>query len=315
MPTAPASAEPMSFYEAPTTSGQVALDMHDIEGRMGPAASGQQSIEAASGGGGGGDQGGGGGFHPLAQELLASSLPPSATSVVSAFFKTRDTVLPATRGYVDIYAWIDGLRPFFDVETGEVWQRLKWSFHPRKGSMLLKQYDLYTPLTLAFTLAAVLLLGMKAAHAAARLDGQSTLIGTSLGAAFTLWLLPTLGVYTASHLLPGVPAHSRRLVPLACATGYALCGVLAPLALRLLVGSSLACWGATLSVGLASAATLGRTLAATLAADEVDLVVDRAASPYRSAAVVLGLLAGGVNVLGTLFLEWRYLQEVAPPAE
>ena len=258
-------------------------------------------------------------FQPLAHELLATTGLPStaATSVVSTLFRARET---ASRG-VNIYGWIDGLRPYFDVETEEVRQRIAWSFHPKRGSILLKQYDLYAPMMLTFTLAAVLVLGMKAAHASRRLSHESTLIGTALAAAFTLWLLPTFAVYVASNLLPHVPAHSRRLAPIGCATGYSIAGVLVPLALRLLLASSAACWLATFSIGIASSATLVGTVVALLAADGdvgeeqwSGASLDGVASSNRNAALTVGLMVGGLNVAGTLFLEWRYLEEADPVA-
>ena len=297
----------MAFYDS---SNQVSLDMTALEGttgKMGAEDTSQPPTGSHTNTS----------FQPLAHELLATTGLPSttATSVVSTLFRARD-VLPATRG-LNVHGWIDSLRPYFDVETEEVRQRIAWSFHPRRGSMLLKQYDLYAPLMLTFTLAAVLVLGMKAAHASSRLSHESTLIGTALAAAFTLWLLPTLGVYVASNLLPNVPARSRRLVPIGCATGYSLAGVLAPLALRLLLASSAACWLATFSVGVASSATLVGTVIALLAGEGDDgdeqwsgSTLDGVAS-NRNAALMVGLMAGGLNVAGTLFLEWRYLEEAA----
>ena len=61
----------------------------------------------------------------------------------------------------DLNSQIDFLRPYFDVETSEVRQRLLWAMHPRKGARLLAESDLYVPTLLAFTLAALLVAGMK----------------------------------------------------------------------------------------------------------------------------------------------------------
>jgi len=245
-------------------------------------------------------------------------LPPSAaTSVVEGLFKGAR----AQVSIIDPYSTIDRLRPYFDVETEEVIQRLLWSLHPRKGSMLLKQFDLYAPLMLVFTLAALLVMGMKAAHVSTRLGAESTLIGTALMVAFSMWALTTFGLYVGAHATPGVaPA---RLVSLGCATGYALAGVCAPLALRLILASAFACLIGTLTIGLASAATLALTVSSQAEGEAILPTTDALASLAsgtggngRKGLLVVGLLGGATNLLGTLYLSWQYFGEVveAPAA-
>ena len=76
-------------------------------------------------------------------------VPNNATGSMVATLLRGAREQAAARGTFDLYGQIDALRPYFDVETEEVRQRLFWSFHPKKGSMLLQQYDLYSPVRLA----------------------------------------------------------------------------------------------------------------------------------------------------------------------
>ena len=150
----------------------------------------------------------------------------------------------------DLNSQIDFLRPYFDVETSEVRQRLLWAMHPRKGARLLAESDLYVPTLLAFTLAALLVAGMKSQELKS-VGAEGTLIGTALGAAFSLWGLGSLLLYGVAYLLQLRP----RLAQVCGLTGYALCGVCVPLLLGLLPLRLF--YPALLLLGGASAASLG----------------------------------------------------------
>ena len=79
-----------------------------------------------------------------------------ATSMFSTMISGAREQAKARGVTGDVNSQIDFLRPYFDVETSEVQQRLLWAMHPRKGGRLLAESDLYAPTLLAFTLAALL---------------------------------------------------------------------------------------------------------------------------------------------------------------
>jgi len=257
------------------------------------------------------------------REPAAAAPPPSAlldslqgnatTAMLGSLLQgARDKA--SSGGLFDVYGRIDALRPYFDVETSEVRQRVGWSFHPRKGSMLLKQYDLYAPLLLAFTLAALLLMSMKAAHRAHSAD--STLIGTALGAAFTTWAASTTALALAAH---GVQS-GVRLPQLACAAGYALAGITGPVAVGAALPShSLAFLAAVATLGVSSSLTLAATVASLtprgggggeLEPEAEPLQLTSPSSWLRRSGAA-GLAAGGVNLCAAFWLRWRYLAPAA----
>eukprot|EP00966_Prymnesium_polylepis_P052026 1204885-Prymnesium_polylepis.1 len=290
-PPAPEPAVPeMEFYSA--ADGAVGINMDEIGGTIGG------TIGSPSGGASGGAVHRRGASSRLDDEALdqpmSTPAPPFGalpnnvtTSMVTTMLRgVRDQA--QARGMFDMYGQIDALRPYFDVETEEVRQRLFWSFHPKKGAMLLKQYDLYSPVMLVFTLAALVVMGQKGAHRGDTMAGESTLMGTSLGAAFTIWLLHTGFLYGAARALQA----PIRPVQLACASGYALAGVCAPLAVALLQ-SSVAFYLA--------AAVLGGCSAATLALSFKEL------AGGEPQAGLLGGAAGGLYVVCTLYLRGRWL--------
>ena len=184
---------PLDFFTPPTpvadTAGEVAIDMANL-GTIQSAPVGK--VVSAEG------------FaapEPTPAAAPAFGLPQNvATSMVTTMLRGAHEQASA-RGFFDFYSQIDGLRPYFDVETEEVRQRLLWSFHPMKGSMLIKQFDLYSPLMLAFTLAAVNVMGIKGArHADSVVEAESTTLGTSLFIAFMPWLCSTVLLYVAAQV-------------------------------------------------------------------------------------------------------------------
>jgi protein YIPF3 len=65
---------------------------------------------------------------------------------------------------LNIYAHIDYLRPYFDVEPKDVLNRLLNSFLPTKSNLDSLSNELYGPLMLIFTLSAILIYEMKLAN-------------------------------------------------------------------------------------------------------------------------------------------------------
>jgi len=116
-------------------------------------------------------------------------------------------------GLFNIYAHLDLIKPYFDVELSTVVRRLRASFVPRgffggsSGSLPStaadvagegSQVDLYGPTMLVFTLVAVLLLGMKLSHTTVH---EGTLVGSAFGVCFTYWLVLSLGMRFMAYLL------------------------------------------------------------------------------------------------------------------
>lgn len=269
-----ASAESgMDFYSAPATIDAEAGNA-DLSGRIAPA----------------------GGATSAAGEPSFNLPDNAATSMVTTLLRGSYEQASA-RGFFDLYGQIDALRPMFDVETDEVRQRLVWSFHPKKGGMLMKQYDLYCPLMLAFTLSALLVMGMKGAHP--HMAAESTLIGTAFAAAFTTWLLGAVAVYAVAQLTRA----RARPAQVGCAAGYALAGVCMPLTAALLP-SSAPFYLSLVLLGGASAASLARTVAAL-------------AEPADGMGHLVGVAPGLFFLAATLFLRWRYFMAAAadPPLE
>jgi len=213
-----------------------------------------------------------------------------ATSMFSTMISGAREQAKARGVTGDVNSQIDFLRPYFDVETSEVQQRLLWAMHPRKGGRLLAESDLYAPTLLAFTLAALLVAGMKSQELKS-VGAEGTLIGTALGTAFSLWGLGSLLLYGVAYLIQ----LRLRLAQVCCLTGYSLCGVCAPLLVCLMPpGLGSAFYPALILLGGAGAASLGGAFASLA---EVE-------SPRHM--LPLGALAAGSNLLSTAFLHWRY---------
>ncbi len=229
-------------------------------------------------------------LHSRPAAMTAANLLPEslANSMVSTMLSGAREQMSAQR---DVAARLDALRPYFDVETSEVRQRLLWSLQPSKGSQLLKQYDLYVPLMLTLTLGALLLSGMKeaAAHADVRASEGATIVGTALAAAFTYWL----GGSALLYVLSNATSIRVRIIQTLCLTGYNLAGVCAPLFVVLLFPSSTALFAvALLSVGGVSAATMGRSFASLTS------------NPQH--AVAVGFTSALMSLSCTCFFRWRF---------
>ncbi|KAJ8021350.1 Protein YIPF3 [Holothuria leucospilota] len=99
----------------------------------------------------------------------------------------------------DLYANIDILRPYFDVEPKQVISRLLFSFIPRKPSGTPQKVpaELYGPVMIVFTLVAILLMGMKDAGRTVR-DG--TLMGSAIGISFGYWLMASAIFFTVAYI-------------------------------------------------------------------------------------------------------------------
>ena len=265
----------LDFYNS-EAAASVAIDMGAIEsGQMQPSGSGRRDHDAADAG-------------AKADPTVGFGLPQNmATSMFTTMLSGAREQVRARGVTGDVHTQIDYLRPYFDVETSEVQQRLLWAFNPRKGERLLQEQDLYCPTLLVFTLAALLVAGMKSQERAS-VGAEGTLIGTALGSAFSFWAVSSLALYGAAYMLQ----LKLRLAQVCGLTGYALSGVCLPLLVGLSVPVAAAFYGALLTLGGCSAAALGRAFASV------------AESPAHT--LPLAALAAGINLTATAYLHWRY---------
>ncbi|KAK2568129.1 Protein YIPF3 [Acropora cervicornis] len=146
--------------------------------------------------------------------------------------KIRERMAQEVGGYVwqagkqsakrafDLYANIDILRPYFDVEPIEVRNRLLNSLIPRFPSTASPQTvvgELYGPLMLVFTLIAILLFSMKSSGHTVQ---EGTLMGTAVGVCFGYWIGGSAFFYSVSFVCN---THLTFLQILSL-SGYALFG-------------------------------------------------------------------------------------------
>ncbi|XP_058949169.2 protein YIPF3 [Pocillopora verrucosa] len=120
----------------------------------------------------------------------------------------------------DLYANIDILRPYFDVEPIEVRNRLLHSLIPKLPSTASPQTvvgELYGPLMLVFTLIAILLFSMKTSGHTVQ---EGTLMGTAFGVCFGYWL-GGAGMFYAVAFMSSTHLTFLQILSL---SGYALFG-------------------------------------------------------------------------------------------
>lgn len=99
----------------------------------------------------------------------------------------------------NLYANIDILRPYFDVEPIQVRNRLLESMIPVKMISFPQKIagELYGPLMLVFTMVAILLHGMKSSGT---VIVEGTLMGTAIGTCFGYWLGVSSFIYFVAYL-------------------------------------------------------------------------------------------------------------------
>ncbi|CAN2387517.1 Yip1 domain family [Pristimantis euphronides] len=98
-----------------------------------------------------------------------------------------------------LYANIDILRPYFDVEPAQVRSRLLESMIPVRMITFPQKVagELYGPLMLVFTMVAILLHGMKSSGT---VIVEGTLMGTAIGTCFGYWLGISSLIYFIAYL-------------------------------------------------------------------------------------------------------------------
>ncbi|XP_032809914.1 protein YIPF3 [Petromyzon marinus] len=124
----------------------------------------------------------------------------------------------ATKAFT-LYANIDILRPYFDVEPMQVRNRLLESLVPVRIVKFPQKIagELYGPLMLVFTMVAILLQGMKTSDTIIR---EGTLMGTAIGTCFGYWG----GVSSLLYFMAYVCNAQITMVQLLSLLGYGLFG-------------------------------------------------------------------------------------------
>ncbi|KAM9848112.1 protein YIPF3 [Aulostomus maculatus] len=124
----------------------------------------------------------------------------------------------ASRAF-NLYANIDILRPYFDVEPVQVRGRLLDSLIPVRMINFPQKVagELYGPLMLVFTLVAILLHGMKTSNTTIR---EGTLMGTAIGTCFGYWL----GVSSIIYFLAYLVNAQITMLQMLSLLGYSLFG-------------------------------------------------------------------------------------------
>ncbi|CAF3176682.1 unnamed protein product [Rotaria sp. Silwood2] len=134
---------------------------------------------------------------------------PTVGSIVWAAGRTR------AQQAINLYANLDYLRPYFDVEPREVIQRLIRSLIPRRLSQENIKPELYGPSMIVFTLAAILIYQMKLSSHSVQ-DG--TLIGTSFLVCFGYWIGSSFAISSFSFIFN----TQLSLMQVLSINGYAL---------------------------------------------------------------------------------------------
>ncbi|KAM9154393.1 protein YIPF3 isoform 1-T1 [Pangshura tecta] len=133
--------------------------------------------------------------------LLRAALQKECSSATVAHFSPQMWQAgkrQASKAF-SLYANIDILRPYFDVEPIQVRNRLLESMIPMKMINFPQKIagELYGPLMLVFTLVAILLHGMKTSDTIIR---EGTLMGTAIGTCFGYWLSVSSFIYFLAYL-------------------------------------------------------------------------------------------------------------------
>ncbi|XP_035681248.1 protein YIPF3-like isoform X1 [Branchiostoma floridae] len=117
----------------------------------------------------------------------------------------------------NLYANIDILRPYFDVEPRKVMKRLLHTFVPSRVISIPQKVasELYGPLMIVFTLIAVLLYNMKSSGHTVR---EGTLMGTAFFVCFGYWWGTSALLYFIAYICN---THIAAIQVLSL-TGYAL---------------------------------------------------------------------------------------------
>ncbi|CAF3372090.1 unnamed protein product [Rotaria socialis] len=218
---------------------------------------------------------------------------PQATSLESGMPSVGSIVWTAGRTRaqqaINLYANIDYLRPYFDVEPKEILHRLLHALTPRWPSPEENiKSELYGPSMIVFTLAAILIYQMKLASHSIE-DG--TLIGTSFLISFGYWIGSSFAISSVSF----VCNTHLNLIQILCLNGYALFSHCLVLFLATFIHTGhdhLLFYGLWCIVGGLAAMRM------------MFVIMARTINPrYR---VLLGLFVGAIHMFFLLYLHFAY---------
>merc|ERR1712137_1356706 len=176
------------------------------------------------------------------------------------------------QGFLNLYANIDLIRPYFDVEPIEVAFRLLFSLLPVRNPkdqaseeddfnldqpVSTRKPDLYGPLTLCFTLSSVLLVGLQATRpmAGTRVE-EGTILGTALFMCFCFLSVSAVIIYFLAFMF-NTTANFLQVLSFA---GYAQFGLCVALLLSFFISSSTYHWLVSITLGSLSALSLAAKL-------------------------------------------------------
>jgi len=196
-----------------------------------------------------------------------------------------------TGGYMDKYANVDVLQPYFDVEPADIRNRLMQSLRPRMTQSQVIPGDLYGPIMIVYTLAGILLVGMKSSNVSANNEG--TLMGKAFGVSFGYWF----GFSTFLYGLCFIFNTAIKATEILSTSGYGMFGFCIVLLADYIQPGQFDFYAAWMSVGLLACLKVGTVLRS------------RTADPKQ------GLLVGGaafaISWIYAYHLHWSY----APPQQ
>jgi len=175
-----------------------------------------------------------------------------ASQVAGNIFK--DTKKQA-QSFINFYAHIDWIRPYFDVVPTDVISRLSSSIVPgmKPEFEVEKTADLYGPVMVVFTLISILVFTMKNSMSEIK-DG--TLMGAAFGVCFTYWWLSALWYYLLSFAM----AMEIPFLHILSLSGYAMAGFCLSLLPKMLGLSNIVSMTFFALFGTLSGASLGHSL-------------------------------------------------------
>jgi len=176
------------------------------------------------------------------------------------------------RGIIESYANIDMVKPFFNVEPVDIRNRLVGSLRPILTGDDAKKIegDLYGPTMIVFTLAAILVMSMKAQENTQNLVGaEGTVMGKAIGISIGYWFGCSAFLYAVAFIF-NTTIKSTEIMS---SVGYAMFGFIVMLLADYAEKGQRDFYAAWLTVGFLSAAKLASVLRARTTDKKQGLIV------------------------------------------
>eukprot|EP01101_Sappina_pedata_P012028 TRINITY_DN8190_c0_g1_i2.p1 TRINITY_DN8190_c0_g1~~TRINITY_DN8190_c0_g1_i2.p1 ORF type:complete len:361 (+),score=98.25 TRINITY_DN8190_c0_g1_i2:49-1083(+) len=197
--------------------------------------------------------------NPSSQSSSSRNAPPSVSIDISDSFDFKSQIAQQVasklstnaRGFLDFYANIELIKPYFQVTEKDLLIRISQTFIPNgKSDLITKSSDLYGPTLIFFTLIAIILLAMKLSHTSVS-DG--TLVGTAMTACFTYWVAVSLLFYSLCYLC----TVSISLFQILSIFGYSLFSVAVTLVVHCIAEGTIWDQATLFAIGISSSLSLG----------------------------------------------------------